>query len=95
MKKVIATTLVAIIVLINTSCLVSSVGAQDSGELNIRVTLTVEGVIDAYDDDPDEFLDPLYYVWIDANGNPNDGGYGNGQGTYQTGIHRKSAYIIF
>ena len=72
--------------MICTSCLISSVGAQDSSELNVRVTLTVEGVIDTYDDDPDEFLDPLYYVWIDANGNPNDGGYGNGQGTYQTGI---------
>ena len=86
MKQISLLALIVIVFLVSASSFVSTVFAQPANGLNIRVILTVEGIIDTFDDNPDEFLDPLYYIWIDANGNPNDGGYGNGQGTYQTGI---------
>jgi len=85
-KKIYVASLVILFVLISVSSFVFRVSAQNTNELNIKIVLTVEGIIDTYDDDPGEFADPMYYVWIDANGNPNDGGYGNGQGSYQTGI---------
>jgi hypothetical protein len=86
MKKTFLIVLIMLSFLIGTLSAFSTVFAQNTDELLVRVTLTVEGTIDTYDDDPNEFLDPLYYIWIDTNGNPNDGGYGNGQGTYQIGI---------
>ena len=86
MKRFLIASLFVVFLFASISIIVVTVNAQNGNELNLRVTLTVGGVIDTYDDDPDELLDPLYYIWIDANGNPNDGGDGNGQGTYQTGI---------
>jgi hypothetical protein len=86
MKKTFFITITIIVLLTGTLGIISAVFAQNADDLSIRVTLTVEGTIDTYDDDPNEFLDPLYYIWIDTNGNPSDGGYGNGQGTYQIGI---------
>ena len=86
MRRIFAAGLVVLFLLMSASRIVFRVSAQDAKILEITVTLTVEGVIDTYDDDPNEFADPLYYIWIDTRGNPNDGGYGNGQGTYQTGI---------
>ena len=86
MKKIFVALLFLILFLVSASTLVFRVSAQNANNLNITVVLTVEGTIDTYDDDPNEFADPLYYIWIDANGNPDDGGYGNGQGSYQTGI---------
>jgi hypothetical protein len=86
MKRFLIASLIVVFLFASISIIVVTVNAQNGNEINLRVTLTVEGVIDTYDDDPDELLDPLYYIWIDASGNPNDGGYGNGQGTYQTGI---------
>jgi hypothetical protein len=86
MRRIFAAGLVILFLLVSASRIVFRASAQDANILEITVTLTVEGVIDTHDDDPNEFADPMYYIWIDANGNPNDGGYGNGQGTYQTGI---------
>ena len=93
MKKIFALVLITIILMVSTSHVVLTINAQETGELSVKVTLTVIGTIDTYDDDPDEFLDPMYYIWIDANGNPNDGGYGNGQGTYQTGIQLGAEWV--
>jgi len=86
MKRIFIASLGILFLLVSVSSIVYSVSGQIANELSITAILTVEGIIDTYDDDPGEFADPLYYIWIDANGNPNDGGYGNGQGTYQTGI---------
>ena len=83
MKPLLIATLIIITFVIITPSIVLS---QTKDGLNITVTLTVQGTIDTYDDDPNELTDPLYYIWIDTNGNPNDGGYGNGQGVYQVGI---------
>ena len=65
-------TLTIIAFLLSTICITSIVLAQNTDELYLTVILTVEGAIDTYDDNPNEFLDPLYYIWIDINGNPND-----------------------
>ena len=86
MKKSLFKTLTIIALLTGILITISTVFAQNEDELSIKVTLTVKGTIDTYDDNPNDFADPLYYIWLDTNGNPNDGGYGNGQGTYQVGI---------
>jgi hypothetical protein len=93
MKKTFFIVLFIFSFLVGTLSILTTGFAQNADGLSLRVTLTVEGTIDTYDDDPNEFLDPLYYIWIDTNGNPNDGGYGNGQGSYQIGIQLGAEWI--
>ena len=58
----------------------------------ITLTLTVDGSIQT--DDPwttgntsvNEWAKPMYRIWLDMNGNPNDGPYGNGAGPKQAEI---------
>ena len=33
-----------------------------------------------------EWAKPIYRIWLDMNGNPNDGAYGNGQGPRQAEV---------
>jgi hypothetical protein len=86
MKLIFVFTLILVGFFICNSGFVFGVFAQPVDGLSIQVVLSVEGTIDTYDDDPGVLLDPMYYIWIDGNGNPADGGYGNGAGSYQTGI---------
>ena len=81
-------------------CVVFAMSGCDGGGMEeermkityITVTLTVDGEIQT--DDPwttgatavNEWAKPIYRVWFDMNGNPDDGAYGNGSGSRQAEI---------
>jgi hypothetical protein len=54
----------------------------------ITITVTVAGMIQTEDPwttgamQTNEWAKPMYYIWLDDNGRPGDGPYGNGQGPY-------------
>jgi hypothetical protein len=60
--------------------------------LSVTLKLTVDGSIQT--DDPwttgdisvNEWAKPMYRIWLDLNGNPDDGPYGNGAGTRQVEV---------
>lgn len=63
-----------------------TIGSPVESDLSITVILTVEGDIQTNDPwttgstNVNEWAKPMYYIWFDDNGNPEDGRYGNGAG---------------
>lgn len=65
-------------------------GSTEAPSGFLVASLTVAGEIQT--DDPwttgdvshNEWAKPMYYIWLDDNGNPDDGPYGNGQGPVST-----------
>jgi len=78
----------------------TSATAQSDGR-TLTFTLTVDGQIQT--DDPwitggtmyNEWALPMYYVWFDDNGNPEDGGYDNGWGPTSAWVYLKSGKLGF
>jgi hypothetical protein len=81
------------------AALLSGCGGEDSagpgpieGVPTITLVLTVDGSIQT--DDPwttgsttvNEWAKPMYRIWLDMNGDPNDGPYGNGAGPKEAEI---------
>jgi hypothetical protein len=70
-------------------CSSTTIYAQDTLKNIITLILTVSGSIQT--DDPwttgpkrvNEWAKPMYRIWFDTNGNPNDGAWDNGQGPRQ------------
>jgi hypothetical protein len=79
-------TLILALALVMSFVLIKTDFAKAEDELMITVTLTVEGEIQL--DDPwttgetavNEWAKPMYYIWLDPNGDPEDARYGNGAG---------------
>lgn len=70
--------------------------ARVKKDLSLIITLKVAGQIQKADvwtdpgSDPHNWHKPMYYIALDANGDPNDGYYDNGQGPYSTLIQYDS-----
>ena len=75
---------------------------SNENEDTITIVLTVEGEIQTEDVwttgssySTNEWAKPMYYIWLDPNGNPNDARYGNGQGpsTHQIRFDTGKLYL--
>ncbi|MFQ6066057.1 MAG: thrombospondin type 3 repeat-containing protein [bacterium] len=81
-------------------CLSSLTPASGVGK-TITVILTVDGTVQT--DDPwttgarrvNEWAKPMYRIWFDANGNPNDGGWDNGWGPRQAELWLDTGRVGF
>jgi hypothetical protein len=81
-----AFSLLLVLTLVMSFMLIKTDFAKAEDELMITVTLTVEGEIQL--DDPwttgeisvNEWAKPMYYIWLDPNGDPEDARHGNGAG---------------
>jgi hypothetical protein len=79
-------TLILVLMLVSTFIHFNIKFVSAEEDLTITITLTVEGIIQT--DDPwttgaisiNEWAKPMYYIWLDPNGNPDDARYGNGAG---------------
>ncbi|NYT12087.1 MAG: hypothetical protein GKC03_05975 [Methanomassiliicoccales archaeon] len=86
MKSKTLTSLVTVALLLSMIPLSTTLEGANGSDLSITVILTVEGEIQT--DDPwttgspniNDWAKPMYYIWFDDNGNPDDGRYANGAG---------------
>jgi hypothetical protein len=93
MKGKALTSLVVVALLLSMIPLSTTTEGADSSDLSITVILTVEG--DIQTDDPwttgppetNDWAKPMYYIWFDDNGNPDDGRYGNGAGPHSAQVN--------
>jgi hypothetical protein len=78
-KKTIGSIIVLMLVI---SLIQLSTGfATAEDDLIITITLTVEGEIQTDDPWTADLSKPMYYIWLDPNGDPNDARYANGAGS--------------
>lgn len=93
---------IAVILLVGTVFSFNAFGDEsDSNEDTITISLTVAGEIQTEDVwttgsyNTNEWAKPMYYIWLDPNGNTNDARYGNGQGpsTHQIRFDTGKLYL--
>jgi len=85
--------IVTVLLLLSVIPLSTTSEANDNSDLSITAILTVEGEIQT--NDPwttgsthvNEWAKPMYYIWFDDNGNPEDGRYGNGAGPFSAQVN--------
>jgi hypothetical protein len=101
MWKSIFFSLVALTLVLTTILQQPSVSTAQNTSAVLVATVTVAGETQRDDlwttgsTTCNQWAKPMYYIWFDDNGNPNDGGYGNGQGPVSAIVNLDTGQLGF